>query len=322
MGRPGPLADREMMRLVAELYYERDLRQPEVAAVTGFSVSKVSRLLSAAREQGIVHISVEPASGERPPIASEVADRFGVEVEITPGRARDDAAAARLAGLAAADPLLPRLPDSGAIGIAAGYTVSALAAALPRLERPDLTIVPLVGGWDTQNPFLDGNQVARRFADRLGAAARTLHAPAVVDTPAVRATLLRDATISATTSEWEHLALAVVGIGGTPEGHPGYRTVVDRLGEDSREDLRRLGAVGDLSGHFFRANGTFIEGWSERMLAVPVDALRRLRGVFAVAAGRGKAAPILGALRTGVIDVLVTDRQTAEAVMRLELQPA
>lgn len=319
---PGPLADREIMRLVAELYYERDLRQPEVAAVTGFSVSKVSRLLSAAREQGIVHISVEPANDERPAIAGELAERFGVEVEITPGRERDDAAAARLAGVAAADRLVPRLPESGAIGVAAGYTISALASALPRLERPGLRIVPLVGGWDTQNPFLDGNQVARRIADRLGGEARTLHAPAVVDTPAMRAALLRDATVSATTSQWTKLALAVVGIGGTPEGHPGYRTVVDRLGEDSREDLRRLGAVGDLSGHFYRADGTFIEDWSERVLAVPVDALRRLDGVFAIAAGRGKAQPILGALRTGIIDVLVTDRPTAEAVMKLAGQPA
>jgi DNA-binding transcriptional regulator LsrR (DeoR family) len=133
--------------------------------------------------------------------------------------------------------------------------------------------------------------------------------------------MLRDATISATTSQWTKLALAVVGIGGTPEGHPGYRTVVDRLGEDSREDLRQLGAVGDLSGHFYRADGTFLADWSERVLAIPVDALRRLNGVFAVAAGRGKARPILGALRTGVIDVLVTDRPTAEAVMKLDRQP-
>jgi DNA-binding transcriptional regulator LsrR (DeoR family) len=310
------------MRLVAELYYERDLRQPEVAAVTGFSVSKVSRLLSAAREQGIVRISVEAAGEERPAIAAALGERFGVEVEITPGREREDASAARLSGLAAADVLIPRLPEAGAIGVTAGYTIGALAAALPRLDRPDLTIVPLVGGWDTQNPFLDGNQMARRFADRLGAQARTLHAPAVVDTSAMRAALLRDSTISPTTSQWSELAFAIVGVGGTPEGHPGYRTVVDRLGEESREDLRRRGAVGDVSGHFFRADGTFVEDWSDRMVAIPIDALRRLDGVFAVAAGSGKARPILGALRTGVIDVLVTDVKTAEAVMKLDRQPA
>ena len=43
---------REMLRLVSELYYVRALGQPEIAALTGFSVSKVSRLLAAARSAG------------------------------------------------------------------------------------------------------------------------------------------------------------------------------------------------------------------------------------------------------------------------------
>ena len=51
--RTAPSADREVMRLVAELYYARDLRQPEIAEMTGFSVSKVSRILAQAREVGM-----------------------------------------------------------------------------------------------------------------------------------------------------------------------------------------------------------------------------------------------------------------------------
>ena len=317
MSKSGPMADREIMRLVAELYYERDLRQPEVAAMTGYSVSKVSRLLSAARDQGIVHITVEPAREDRPEIAGALEERFGVRVEITPGRERDAAAAARLCGLAAVDVLLPRLPVKGAIGVAAGYTVSALASGLPRLDRPELTIVPIVGGWDPENRFLDGNQLAGQVAERLGARSRTLLAPAVVDTPEMREALLRDATVSATASQWSHLTIAIVGVGGSPEAHPGYRTVIDRLGEASRSDLRSAGVVGDLSGHFFHADGTFLEDWSSRMLAISVADLRATPFVMAVAAGAGKAVPILGALQTGVLDVLVTDLATAQAVQRL-----
>jgi deoxyribonucleoside regulator len=316
MSKSGPLSDREVMRLVAELYYERDLRQPEVAAMTGFSVSKVSRLLSAAREQGIVHITVEPAPEERPAVAVDLGERFGVTVEITPGRQRDPAAAARLCGLGAVDRLLPRLPEQGAIGVAAGYTMDALASGLPPLQRPGLTIVPIVGGWDTENRFLDGNQLAGRLAERMGAQSRTLLAPAVVETPAMRQALLRDSTVAATASLWRKLGLALVGIGGAPAAHPGYRTVIDRLGEGSRSDLRAAGVVGDLAGHFFRADGSFLEEWSQRMLAISIDELRATT-VMAIAAGSTKAAPILGALRTGVIDVLVTDLATAQAALAL-----
>jgi len=317
MRKSGPLSDREIMRLVAELYYERDLRQPEVAAMTGFSVSKVSRLLSAAREQGIVHITVEPAPEERPELAVALGERFGLTVEITPGRQRDAAAAARLCGLGAVDRLLPRLPERGVLGVAAGYTMDALASGMPRLQRPGLSIVPIVGGWDAENPFLDSNQLAGRLAERIGGQSRALLAPAVVETAEMREALLRDSTVASTASMWRDVDLALVGIGGSPTAHPGYRTVIDRLGEAARADLRAAGVIGDLAGHFFRADGSFLEAWSQRMLAMSIAELRATPTVMAIAAGAAKAAPIMGALRSGVIKVLVTDSATAAAVLAL-----
>jgi len=317
MSKSGPLSDREIMRLVAELYYERDLRQPEVAAMTGFSVSKVSRLLSAAREQGIVHITVEPAPEERPELAVALGERFGLTVEITPGRQRDAAAAARLCGLGAVDRLLPRLPERGVLGVAAGYTMDALASGMPRLQRPGLSIVPIVGGWDAENPFLDSNQLAGRLAERVGGQSRALLAPAVVETAEMREALLRDSTVASTASMWRDVDVALVGIGGSPTAHPGYRTVIDRLGEAARADLRAAGVIGDLAGHFFRADGSFLEAWSQRMLAMSIAELRATPTVMAIAAGAAKAAPIMGALRSGVIKVLVTDSATAAAVLAL-----
>ncbi len=307
MGRTGTLADREVMRLVAELYYERDLRQPEVAAMTGFSVSKVSRLLTAAREQGIVRISVEPAPEVRPAVAEQLEQRFGVDIRITPGHERDPAAATRLAGVGAADHVVPWLPEKGTIGIASGYTVAAMVSALPRLRLPEVTVVPIVGGWDVQNPYLDSNQVARRMADRIGAQTRALHAPAVLDTPEMKDALLREPTIAATTSLWGRLDMALIGVGGSPESYPGYRTAVDRLGDESRRDLRDMDVIGDLAGRFFCADGAFVDAWGDRTLAIPLDELRLARRVVAVAAGSSKAAPIVGALRTGLLHALITD---------------
>ena len=226
-----------------------------------------------------------------------------------------------MAGLGAADHVVPWLPEAGTIGIASGYTMAALVSAMPRLERPDLVIVPVVGGWDTQNTFLDGNEAASRLAERLGAQPRTLLSPAVLDTPEMKDALIREPTVAATTSTWGHLDMALLGIGGRPESYPGYRTVVDRLGEASRHELHDLGVIGDLAGHFFRQDGTFVDAWSSRTLAISVEDLRAAKRVIAVAAGAPKAAPILGALRTGLVDVLITDRPTAEAVLRLAGRP-
>jgi DNA-binding transcriptional regulator LsrR (DeoR family) len=318
MTRSGPVTDRDMMRLVAELYYIRELRQPEIAELTGFSISKVSRLLSQARDAGVVRIWVEPASEERPALEAELEQRFGIEVVITPGRESDPAAAARLCGVAAADAVVRALPGSGTVGVAAGYTVGAMASALPLLSLPGLTIMPVVGGVDAQLEFLDGTQLTRRIAERLGATPLFLHAPAVLDTPEMKDALLLDSAISATTVRWASLDLAVVGIGGGPEAHPGYRTVVDRMGDSVRHELASMDVVGDLAGHFFRQHGAFAEEpWDRRIIAIPIEDLRRVPKVIAIAAGAPKAAAILGALRTRAVDVLITDRPTGEAVLRL-----
>ncbi len=308
-----------MLRLVAELYYERDLRQPDIAELTGFSVSKVSRILTQARDQGVVRISIEPATDDQPEVARALEARFGVAVTLTPGSEADPSAAARLCGLAAADTVAAMLPESGAVGLAGGYTMAALASALARQERPSLTVVPVVGGWDARNRYLDVNELARRVADRLGAQVQYLHAPGMLDAEATKDALLRDSGVAATTAFWARLDLALLGVSGGPSLHPGYGTVMDRLDDEHRRRLGSLGVVGDISGHLFREDGTIVEDeWSRRTIAISIEELRRIPKVVAIAAGTNKQRSLHGALRTGLFDHLITDRMTAEGILRLD----
>lgn len=310
--------DLEMMRLVAELYYLRDLRQPEIARLTKFSISKVSRLLAHARELGIVRISVEPASAEQPPLGRELADALGVDVHVTPGRESPPTVAARLCGVAAVPYVVEQLPVAGTIGLAGGYTVEAFVSALPRLDRPNVTIVPLVGGWDARNPHLDSNEIARHFGERIGAAVRFLHAPGMLDSVATKDALLADSAIQATTAYWQHLEFAIAGVSGGPLARPGYGTVMDRLEQDGRNRLVDKGVVGDVSGHLFRIDGTIIDDeWSRRTISIPLDLLTRTPRVVVVAAGSNKISGIIGSARTGLVHAIVTDRPTAEAALQV-----
>ena len=51
-----------------------------------------------------------------------------------------------------------------------------------------------------------------------------------------------------------------------------------------------------------------------RSIAIPIDRLRAVPRVIAVAAGAAKAPAIRGALATGIINVLVTDAAAAAAL--------
>jgi DNA-binding transcriptional regulator LsrR (DeoR family) len=312
------ISQREMMRLVSELYYVRELGQPEIAALTGFSVSKVSRLLAAARTAGVVRISVEGAPSEPAPLARDLSAALGVEVWVTPGHETAPAMAARLCGVAAAPRLAVELPDEGAIGLTGGYTVESLVAALPGGSHPGAVVVPLVGGWDSSNPHLNSNEIARHMAERIGAGVRLLHAPGLLDNETTTAALLADSAVTATTRYWGELRLALVGMSGAPRFAPGYGTVMDRLDQEGRARLAEKGAVGDVAGHLVRIDGSFVhDEWERRTISIPVESLRNVPRVVGIAAGSNKVETIIAGARTGLLHVLITDEPTASAALRI-----
>jgi DNA-binding transcriptional regulator LsrR (DeoR family) len=196
--------------------------------------------------------------------------------------------------------------------------MSSLVQALPELQRPGLTILPLIGGWDVRNPHLDTNEVVRRMAERLGATPRLLHAPGLLDSEATKLALLGDSGVTSTTRYWERLDVAVIGVSGGPSARPGYGTIMDRLDEGGRERLAGKGVVGDLAGSLLRVDGTFVDDeWSRRSIAVPLELLRRTPTVVVVAAGSNKVDAVVGSCRTGLVQILVTDVPTAEAALQV-----
>lgn len=306
------------MRLVAELYYLRELSQSAIADLTGFSISKVSRLLSQARDRGVVRISVQAAPNLLAERAGRLADALGIEeAHVTPGRGDDPSAASRLCAVAAAPWVADTIPEAGVLGIAGGYTASALIDALPQASRSHLTIVPLVGGWDPATPHLDINDLARRAADRLGCRYLLLHAPARLDSPDVKEALLRESTIRSTTDFWSRISVGLIGVGGGPGDHPGYTTIMDRLPDADRRRMVGLGVVGDVVGYLVTIDGQLVDNpLTDHTIAAPVADLRNAARIVAVAAGPHKVAGIIGACRSGLVHALVTDEPTAAAVLR------
>ena len=153
----------------------------------------------------------------------------------------------------------------------------------------------------------------------MGATHRAIYAPTFVESAALRVALLREPGVAETVARFGALNLAIVGIGAMPTGDDGAASSLVRSGVlDNTEVLRltELGAVGDLVVHPFDATGRFVApDLAERAVAIGVEELRRVRRVVAVASGTRKAGAIRGALKSGVIRMLVTDGPTARAVL-------
>lgn len=80
--------------------------------------------------------------------------------------------------------------------------------------------------------------------------------------------------------------------------------------------LRRGGAVGDVCLRFFDAEGKpVITPLNERVIGIPLEKLQRVSRTVGIAGGRRKLAAIRGALMGRWINVLITDRFTAEQLL-------
>jgi DNA-binding transcriptional regulator LsrR (DeoR family) len=143
------------------------------------------------------------------------------------------------------------------------------------------------------------------------AVALGLLAPGLVDDPATKRSLVAHAGVRRIADLWQRLEVAAFGIGG-----PTWSAAA--LGPDLAAELDRSGAVGEVLVSPFDLDGQFVcKALRDRTIAFDARDLGRVPVRIGVAGGPSKVRPILGALRGGMLTVLVTDQPTAEAVLAL-----
>jgi DNA-binding transcriptional regulator LsrR (DeoR family) len=262
---------------VARLHYHRGLTRREIGERLGVSRFRVSRMLEEARAQGVVRIEIDDLQQDDD-AAARLEEAFGLELAVVV-RNEAEIAAAGAAWL----PQLLRRND--VLGVAWGATLRALAERVDRLSL-GTEVVQICGAV----PGLPGgngpSEVALVLAERLGGPAHLLPAPAL--TPA-RRQLLADPAVRPTVAKFATVTIALVGIGATRGG-------------------------GHLLVHRFDCDGN-LRAPEMPAIAISLEHLRAAR-VIAVAGGTRKQDAVRGALRSGLLDVLVTDARCAAHALR------
>ncbi|MGP6189040.1 MAG: sugar-binding transcriptional regulator [Vulcanimicrobiaceae bacterium] len=304
-------AEYERCRAAAQLYYNGDFTQEQVAAYLTISRPWVSRLLKRARELGIVSIVVEP-SAERPlGLELLLARALGVSrCLIASGLQLAETAAL------AASYLAERLRDGDVLGLAWGKTLAATVGAFEPPARIPAAVrcVALIGGASAVRPEIDADRLVSSLAQKLQAASNVLNAPAFVENHEVQVLLMKEPGIRATLELAESTTIALMCIGGMRD------STIRELGTLSQQEfaeLETLGAVGDVCQWFFDREGKHIlSGPAQRMISADLALIReRARERIAVAIGPARVKAIVGAARGGWYTTLVTNLSTARALL-------
>jgi Putative sugar-binding domain/Amidohydrolase len=155
----------------------------------------------------------------------------------------------------------------------------------------------------------------------IGASPVLLQAPGVVGSAEAKAVLVQDPAVKEAARLFAKLDLALVGIGSL-DPSPLLASSGNIFSEGERRQLRRSGAVGDICFQFIDEKGKLLKSpLMDRVIGVDLVTLKASPRVVGIAGGLSKVRAILASLRGKWINVLITDRQTAERLVHSEGMP-
>lgn len=305
-----------LMVRIARMYHERGLRQAQIAAELHVSQPRVSRLLKRAGEIGIVRTTVVLPAGVHADLEEDLERTFGLrEVVVVDAWGPEDLNTPL--GSAAAAYLEATLTGGDTVGISSWSATLLSAVQAMRTARTAVvdSVVQVVGGVGDPQVQVLANRLIAGFAQATGAAPVFLPAPGVLGTATARRSLTRDPAVSTVVDLWKQLTMVLVGVGSL-EPSPLLQQSGNAVSPDDMQLLREAGAVGDICLRFFDAHGRPVRStFDERVVGISVPQLLAVPRRVAVAGGERKVTALLGALRGGWANVLVTDVGTARSLL-------
>jgi DNA-binding transcriptional regulator LsrR (DeoR family) len=311
MGRVNEL---RLIARVAQMYHIEGKRQSQIAELLRMSQATVSRMLKRAEQEEIVRTTVIPPQGTFADLETALRDRYGLTEAIVVDctEDRDGAIMARI-GEAAAHFLEVTLQQDEIIGFSSwSQTILRMVDNIhPMKGTRAKYVVQMLGGMGDSSVQTHATELTARLSRLTGGEPRLLLVQGVTSSRDAKLVMLGDPVVRGTMDLFDRLTLAIVGIGAVEPSE-----FLARSGNVfSREEMASLydaGAVGEISFRFYDREGRqVITPLDDRVIGITLQALRKADRVMALAGGASKTEAIAGALRLGVIDILVTDKFTA-----------
>jgi deoxyribonucleoside regulator len=305
----------EQLRLAARLYHIDGLGQAEVARFVNVSQTKVSRLLSLARERGIVQISVAKYEPRNQALEKQISRDFGLKTVAVIKTAENLSEENQRRAVAhfGSSVVASLIPAEGTLAIAGGRTLREIVEHMPEDKSRRLTVIQAMGSVDSNVGPVDASELGRSAAQRFGGTFLTLNTPAFVPNKTMRDSLLALEQIRFVWESLREVDVALIGIGTLKNS-----VFVDR-GVFTTADLKRLesaGAVGEICGRFFDKNGKECDSpWRDRVISIGLDQLRKTPQVIGLVAGNDRSAAIAAAIRGGLLKTLIIDESGATALL-------
>jgi DNA-binding transcriptional regulator LsrR (DeoR family) len=233
---------------------------------------------------------------------------------VVPSGSADEKLLARLIISQAALYIEKLLSQVTRIGLGWGDTIGRLVNQLkghPSVEYRIGYVCPVIGSAPNDIKWYQTNELARAFAEKTGFIPHYLHAPAFP--VSLKNKKLFEYTIEyqEISKLWRELEMVILGVGTYPSV-PDQATAA-RFGNLLREKK----AVGMLATYYFDDDGNLIKSKDDIVIRIASDDLARIDKVFLIGGGEKKINAVRATLKTGLVNHLITDEKTAQALIAM-----
>ncbi|MGI5934812.1 MAG: sugar-binding transcriptional regulator [Lawsonibacter sp.] len=285
---------------VARRYYLDDQKQSEIARELGVSRPMVSRLLSEARELGVVEITIHDTETQRDSLLERLRLSSSIQSGVLVEDGEDDDATNQLLSQGAVE-LLHRL-GTRRLGVGWGHLIGQLVTWLEQNPQPNSTVTdicPLVGNASIPARNYQSNENVRLMAQQLGAIPQFIYLPALPDSLEEKQLLCSSEIYKKIQTEWASMDTALVNIGNYPSS-PDFASLV-RYGDL----LQKEHTCGRLLAYYFNDTGKVIKSDQDFAIQIPLELLKSCRNIVGVCSANTSVQAVRGALRTGIFTHLV-----------------
>ncbi|MDW5318466.1 sugar-binding transcriptional regulator [Rhizobium sp. PL01] len=320
-------SEEALMVRAAWFYYVGGLNQEQTAGRLGVTRARVNKMLSEARDSGLVSISIDHQRVGMLPFEDRLRMTYGLDFCIsTPAFGFQDAKDAdtevrkqiafRAVGVAAANHLKSLLSESETVTIGTGWgrTIEQMTLQLAGVRAPHARFISIMGSL-TANSAYNPFEVVHALARRTGGEGFFLPVPFIADSIEDKKVLLSQRSVVKAMEIARSASVCFISAGELTED-----SLLRRQGMISRaelESLRKCGAIGDTNGIFFDSEGMQVDhDLNKRTIALGFEELKKMPVILLIA-GQDKASAAKGLLKSGIINGLIIDGDAAEALVAL-----
>ena len=296
------------------LYYVGGLTQDQIAKELGVSRQRAQRLVSRAMAEGLIHVRLEHRIAACLELETALIRRFDLcRCRVAPALGAGVDPVLSIAPAAAAElERFLRMPEPLVIGLGTGRALRAMVDAITTVAAEQHRLVSLIGNIapDGSASFFD---VIMRIADKVRAPHYPMPVPVISVTAAENAAFHALGPVRRVVELAKAADVMFVGVGQMSSDAPlladGFVT------RDELTGMQAAGAVGEVAGWVYDRAGVYLDlGTNERVGGVRIGA-GRTGPVIGVAAGPSKVPAITAALRSRILNGLVTDEPSARAIL-------